>query len=269
MLKFRFKKKPNRPEKRWPRPEGGAAMPHFIFLLTPPNSGSTAISSLLNTSHKTMLLQRRGEAQWLVPGLCEADRWDAAKVVDWDSVRSKWLSVYNDVCELAGPLPVVIEKSPPNMVRLEGLLKTFPKHSLLANNRDPYASCSSLLVRKFAAGGADSKTREKLLKELASEWVQRSSCISSHIQQRAIGLVTYEQFCADPVAALRQISLPDGVLESVNTDATLQVKDRPASRIQNFNETQIAELSSAEIGVVSEVLGPHQGLLELFGYKLR
>ncbi len=48
--------------------------PHFLFIITPPYSGSTAISGVLNSSHRTMILQKSGEGQWLVPGLCEKDR---------------------------------------------------------------------------------------------------------------------------------------------------------------------------------------------------
>jgi hypothetical protein len=61
----------------------------------------------------------------VTPGVrCDDERWDPAKKVDWASVRAVWL---HRVAELRarGRVDVVIEKSPPNMVRLEGLLEAF------------------------------------------------------------------------------------------------------------------------------------------------
>lgn len=58
--------------------------PYFLFLLTPPYSGSTAMAQLINTSHKTMVLNKNGEGQWLIPGLSDKDRWSVEKK---DSLR--------------------------------------------------------------------------------------------------------------------------------------------------------------------------------------
>ena len=72
-----------RNKSRWPTQRYDENnQPHFFFLITPPYSGSTAIAKLLNTSRKTMTLNSKGEGQWLVPGLCEKDRWNPDKEVD-------------------------------------------------------------------------------------------------------------------------------------------------------------------------------------------
>ena len=62
--------------------------PNFIFMLTAPNSGSTAISQIFENSPNIASLQKRGEGQWLIKGLCSNDRWSSEKVVNKESIRS-------------------------------------------------------------------------------------------------------------------------------------------------------------------------------------
>ena len=80
----------------WPRPEYDKNNePFFIFIVTPPYSGSTALCKVLNTSHRSMLLAPNGEGQNLVPGLCNTDRWQPGLDVDYESVRAVWLSKFS------------------------------------------------------------------------------------------------------------------------------------------------------------------------------
>ena len=80
---------------RWPLPlYDNNIQPHFFFLVTPPYSGSTAIAKILETSHKIMALHSNAEGQWIVPGLCEKDRWDPDKKINYESVKAVWLNTF-------------------------------------------------------------------------------------------------------------------------------------------------------------------------------
>ena len=81
------------------------------------------------------------------PRKCEADRWDREKVVTWESVRSVWLERAELIKSLVQDVDLIIEKSPPNLVRIDQLIAHFPNHSLVAFNRNPYAICSSIFYR--------------------------------------------------------------------------------------------------------------------------
>ena len=72
-----------------------------------------------------MILQPRGEGQWLVSGLCEKDRWNPEKEVNYLSVKATWLNVYQQVSRLTKNVDVVIEKSLPNMMRIEQLSRLY------------------------------------------------------------------------------------------------------------------------------------------------
>lgn len=122
---------------KWPVPKFDKSNePHFLFIITSPYSGSTALSELLNSSHRTMILQERGEGQWLIPGLCEEDRWNPDKKVNYESVKAVWLNRFQSVQRLVQHVDVVIEKSPPNMMRIEELSSQFRNYSFIANNRN-------------------------------------------------------------------------------------------------------------------------------------
>jgi len=255
-----------KPPTRWPLPDyDNGIQPHFLFLITPPYSGSTVIGKILNTGDRTMTLTEHGEGQWLVPGLCERDRWNPEKAVRYDSVKAVWLQ---KIQAEAPEVSVVIEKSPPNMMRLDQLSGQFDSFSYLANNREPYANCSSILYRVHSGETVSKKIRLELLEKLAEVWLTRSRKIRELSERYKIPLITYEQFCDKPSSLLDLLNLPDGVAESIDLNAKVKVKDYEVQSIVNQNERQIANLSNEEVEQVSKTLDKDQPILRYFGYKI-
>jgi hypothetical protein len=253
-----------------PRPPFAAQeQPHFLFIVTPPFSGSTAIAELLHSSAQIGFLQERAEAQWLVPGLCADARWDAGMPVDYASVQATWLARWQQLHTADPALRVVVEKSPPNMVRLEALAALFNEVSLLANNRDPYANCASILYRMHNGAQLSAAQREQQLRTLATHWLLRSARIRELVSRLDIPLLTYEQFCDAPASILGKLNLPPGVAETIDVQSQVRVKDYPMQGIANQNQRQIALLGDGEIAAISEVLAPQQELLDYFSYELR
>ncbi len=251
----------------WPRPRFDENdQPHFLFIITPPYSGSTALSELLNSCHRTMILAPRGEGQWLVQGLCAADRWSPRKKVDYASVKAVWLRKYQEIKKLTQSIDVVIEKSPPNMMRLEMLASQFRDISFMANNRNPYANAASILYRRHSGATLDAPRRLDVLTMLAEEWLIRSAQLQHLIERLGIPLLTYEDFCASPSSVIGKLRLPQGVAESIDPHACVKVKDYAAQPIIDQNPHQIARLTDEEIDHVSGVLRPHSDLLAFFGY---
>ncbi len=255
---------------KWPMPSyDDRDEPHFFFLLTPPNSGSTAIAKLLDSSPRTMMLTPQGEGQWLLPGLCAEDRWDPNKKVNLQSIKSVWLNKYQKEKSVHPKVNVVIEKSPPNMMRIEELAGLFESYSMLANNRDPYANCSSRLFRYHDEKDINSERRLDILVDLAESWIVRSKRIRDLVRKHDIPVLTYEKFCENPALLIEMVPFPDGVAETVILDAQVKVKDYKLQSISNQNERQIACLTATDIERLNEVLEPHRDLLSFFGYGLR
>jgi len=242
--------------------------PHFFFLITPPYSGSTAIAKLLSSSSRIMCLKENGEGQWLVPGLCEIDRWDPEKEINYESVKSVWLRVYQKEKELNSHVDVVIEKSPPNMMRLEQLSSQFSNYSLLVNNRNPYANCASILYRLHDPQNLSATKRKEVLVRLVKDWLTRSKKLRALITKHNIPLLTYEKFCENPASILQVLDLPDGVSDSININAEVKVKDYQVQAISNQNERQIKNLTSEDIRNISLILNTECELLRFFGYEV-
>ena len=83
----------------------------FIFIVTPPYSGSTVLAKILNTSPTSMMLHPRGEGQWLIPSMCTHDRWNPIKRIDWPLVKKTWYSRYNAINDLVGNIRIIIVKT--------------------------------------------------------------------------------------------------------------------------------------------------------------
>lgn len=255
--------------KEWPLPKYDQNVePHFLFLITPPNSGSTAMANILNTSHRTMILRPNGEGQGLVPGLFEKDRWDEKKFVNYDSVKAVWLRKYQDVRALVQNIDVVIEKSPPNMMRIEKLASSFQSYSLLANIRDPYATCASILCRYNDVEKLTRENRLEKIRRIIGNWVLRIRIIQRLVLSKDVPLVTYEIFCDDPQSLIDKLKLPEGVAETMKINAEVKIKDYDMQKISNQNQRQIAKLERHEIEFLTSSLSKEEELISFFGYEL-
>lgn len=248
----------------------GGYEPNMIFLLTPPNSGSTAIAQVFNNSQNVSQFQSHGEGQWLIKGLCKGDRWDKKKSVNKRSIRSIWVNECHKKYTNEGAL-YFIEKSPPNMVRIELLQSLFQSHILLANNRDPYANVSSIFYRYNKDVEKLSVTeRNARILRIVKAWVMRSSILKEIIQSQNVPYLSYEKFCKNPRLLQNVIdrSIFGGQIK-LDFDKILKVKDYKPQAVINFNQKQIAKLTNSDIEAITSYLRNSEDLLSYFGYALR
>ena len=253
----------------WPVPEVSPGdEPTFLFILTPSYGGSTALAKVLNTSPASMLLTPNGEGMRLVPGLMKA-RWNAELSIDWTSVRTTWLRRYQDVNALVGGVRVVIEKSPPNMIRADQLASCFERTVFVASNRDPYANCSSILHRWHPVEKMTPTESQEMLASLAMDWISRSQWLRQCMETRSIPLLTYERFCDDPATCAQEVVRVCPELEQVDVTSEIQVKDYAAQPLRNQNERQIGYLAPDQLSAVSQVLRTRAELVAFFGYEIR
>jgi len=254
---------------RWPCPTVKIKDdPHFLFIITPPYSGSTALAQLLNSCHTSAFLQKRAEGQWLIPGMCEKGRWDRGKYIDWNSVRAVWHQRINLLRESDQNLDLIIEKSPPNTVRIDHLINAFPNSTLMAFNRNPYANCASILHRRHEQAAKSSADHIILVKSKAERWLFRSRWIRKWITEMDVVNFTYEEFCSDPAACISRLYEYIPSLRTVDVDATIKVKDYEKQKLANQNTRQIAGLNRQVIDAISEVLDSDIELVTFFGYSL-
>lgn len=254
-------------QEEWPMPVVKSQKePHFLFIITPPFSGSTALSQVLNSAYRSMLLTPNGEGQSLIPGMTAADRWEPEKKMNWDSIRATWLNRVHFVESLVQEIDVVIEKSPPNLVRIDQLIKVFPNHSLLAFNRNPFANCASILYREYKPAEKNAEERIEIVRKIAAMWLFRSRYIKKWIDQLGVSFFSYEAFCKDPRKCIDGVPHIMKRLEGVDFNKEIQVKKYPKQGIVSQNARQIGTLTADEIAAISKVLQTEQALVKFFGY---
>ena len=253
----------------WPMPHYECPIePHFFFVATPPNSGSTVLALLLNTSPHTVTLSENAEAQWMVPGLKRDHRWMASMKIDTASIRACWMAAFSRQYAQNPQAHTVIEKSPPNLVRMEQIASAFPRHSIMVNNRDPYANAASIGYRYFDFDTLGEEARIAQLRKIIDKWQMRSRHLRSLVQA-GYPLMTYEAFCANPRELLDKVDLPDTVKATIDFGSSVVVKDYGSQTLSNQNARQTDMLSRAEIAAITEELARDPALVQFFDYELR
>lgn len=210
-----------------------------------------------------------GEGQWLLPRMNYAERWNPSHKIDYQALKTVWLNRYQSVKQLVHNVDVVIEKSPPSMLRIEKIAALFQSYSFLALNREPYASCASQLYRYFDVDVLGPDKRREELNTLAEHWLMRSHILKEKIVKLDIPYISYEGFCADPASILEILMLPEGVVDTIDVKAELSVKDYQKQRISDQNQRQLSKLSDSEIDFLTELFKSERELLEYFRYELK
>ena len=248
----------------------------WLFVCTLPNSGSTALAKVLSAGRNAVLLNENGEGQWLVPEMSRnVTRWRPDLQVDCPAVRTAWLAAVDQTS--VRPC-VVIEKSPPNLLRVDQLKRCFadmPSGTILFT-RDPYAVCASWIGRySWFRLWLEWERDYRLLVRNHTFFVRKVGQIfgrlmerMAHLSETCDILVTYEQFCDAPESTLQDIAQRFPLLGDVRADVVFTVKDYDAQGLQNMNDMQVAALSETEREILYETLKPFASSLGAFGYQL-
>jgi hypothetical protein len=179
-------------------------------------------------------------------------------------VKKRWQNQYRQVNRLVSSIGVVIEKSPPNLVRAVQLKENFPNCKFIVFNRNPYAICSSSFHRLFQNMA---RNRYEIMVNLAKIWVLRSELLVTNIRNLDCPYFTYEYFCSNTTACIDVVNALCPELEDININVEFKVKDYPVQGLVNQNARQIQKLGKDDIVAINEVLQKNQALVEFFGYE--
>jgi hypothetical protein len=229
----------------------------FLFILSPPLCGSTAIKELIEASEQVSAFQCEGQ---FLPGVRDVlgvpRRWDHGLVVDWNQVRGCFL----DHWDLSKP--VLLEKSPPHIMRAEQLATAFDPAYFIVTMRNPYAQAEGLLRRGWKGTP----------REAATFWVKcaERQVHNQKVLRRALSF-TYEQLADSTSEVLARISgfIPE--LSDVQADRLFTAHNltgKPLKGLVNLNDKKIRRLDDRAVDELNVVLRPRTALLSHFGYSL-
>lgn len=234
-------------------------MNSYLFILSPPFSGSTALWQFVSTSAAVSSLP--GEGQFLpeVKEIMRKDPWNPDLQLPWEAIKNVWRQ-YWDLDK-----PWLVEKSPPNLIRTKDIVRHFQPVHFLVMVRDPYAHCASLTRR---AGWDTTRAAEFSLRCL--RWQADNAAVLNNVVR-----LTYEQFSGEPqsTAAKLQAALPR--IGDLRCDAVLRVHSSLApdgqtalrQKITNHNAKAMEGLADSAVDQITGVLREDPGVMQYWGYS--
>lgn len=185
------------------------------------------------------------------------------KNYNWKVIKQRWLQGWRRSAGRSLENMVLLEKSPPNVIRAELLQKHFPNSYFIVMVRDPYALSEGLRRRQGYAierctthWGESMKFQMKNLKILNNViWVKYADlCDNQELVKRKIITLLPE---------LNDFSFK-GELSGHHS-----MYGKKIMPIKNLNPNQIKSLSKNDIKRINSVLSKYQKELNYFGYEMR
>ncbi len=242
--------RPEDPGPYWPRRRAERIHHPFLFLLTPPGAGSTAVARHLADRADVGGLHASFEGQRLVRGLMDRDQWLDHKFVDYEAVLGAWSARIAEA-ERSRSHAFFLEKSPPNLVRYEALFSHFAEYRVAVTNRAPL-TCIDAQLKRYALPGYRGVPRDRVVRDLARMWIWRSGLLRAAVERHGHPLLTYEGFRRDPDAILTAFGLE-------RKNGAQAQEERPES-------AQVLMLSTVERRIVAETVAEVPELMTFFGY---
>ncbi len=232
----------------------------FLFVLCPPYCGSTLLVEILSTSKSISVNNPNGakEGQKLpeVRSIMyeTPDRWNADAKFPWQDIRSVWLQYWDQT------RPILMEKSPPNIMRTSDIQATFQPSFFVGMVRNPYAHCESIIRRNSETPGK------------AARFVIQ--CL--HYQKRNIEELTnavffkYEELTSQPTETAVKLKqfLPELADLDMSRDYSAHNFKEQRLKIQNLNQEKIKNLTPQQIDEISTFFVQEKHILDYFEYEL-
>ena len=231
----------------------------FLFILSPPYAGSTMLNQLISSSENVSCNNNLGTREGqLLPGvkhfMFQKDRWDENVQYPWKKVRKIWLK-YWDYSK-----PIFLDKSIPNIMRVDEIEKVFSPIKYMCMVRNPYAQVEGLMRRN--------KQDAKSAAEFAIKCLYYQS---KNRKRENILFFTYEQLCdnGEEVSQRMIEFIPELSDLDVNIELTSHnFKTEGKMKMVNLNDEKIAKISETDFEIINSIFVKNENLLSEFGYKI-
>lgn len=185
------------------------------------------------------------------------------KNYDWEMVKKRWFEAWE--VSAGKPLEnmVLLEKSPPNVIRAGLLQRHFPNSYFILMVRDPYALSEGLRRRLGYK-----------IERCAAHWGESMRFQINNLKiLNNVVWMKYADLCDNQKLVKEKIKklLPE--LEDLSFGGKLSghhsMYGKKAMTIRNLNSNQIKNLSRNDIIRINGVLHKYEKELIFFGYKMR
>ena len=232
----------------------------FLFILSPPFCGSTLLNQLISTSSQVSVNNeidtREGQTLPEVRKIMfdHNNRWDEQLDFDWTWIKKQWLKYWDPA------KPVLLEKSPPNILRASSIAKAFNPAYFIIFHRNPYAHVESLMRRRKSTVHEASEFAIKCLKHQKINIQELSNKL----------VISYEQLTDNPRDAVASFQKFIPELNDLSHDQSFTAHNFMSKpmKITNLNQEKIRNLKEQDLEIIYEVFVKEERLLNFFGYEL-
>lgn len=229
-------------------------MNSYIFILCPPYSGSTILWKLVATSKTVSSLPSEGQFLPEVKDIMRKAPWDSSVKLPWEQIKAVWDSYWDY------DKAFLLEKSPPNIIHIDEIIRYFKPVYFISMIRNPYAHCESLIRRnKWSAEKAADFSVFCMRQQAENKEKLKSSLF-----------FTYEELIANPAEISQKIQayIPEiGELEYNKNFAVHSLDGNVERGIIDLNKKKINNLSKYALEKINKILHENQDIMQYWHYE--
>ena len=231
----------------------------YLFILSPPFCGSTLLTQIINSSRNVSCNNNIGlmEGQHLPIAkdlLFTKDRWSVEKKIDWIKVKSIWHK-YWDLSK-----PILLEKSPPNIIRVDKIKQHFNKVKFICLVRNPYAQIQSNL-RRYNTD----------IKLAATDYIKYLKFQKENLNKYDSILIKYEDLTEKPEIEKEKIVQQNSELNDIKINLQFSAHNIRKSKklpLTNLNKESIDKLSKEQLIAINKIFKKEENILSYFEYSI-
>ncbi|MEM8781065.1 MAG: sulfotransferase [Cyanobacteria bacterium P01_G01_bin.49] len=226
----------------------------YIFILCPPYSGSTLLLRLVSTSNAVSSLPWEGQFLPEVKKVMRQDPWNSDLKLPWQNIKEIWDRYWDQ------DKPLLVEKSPPHIIRTNEIVEHFNPVYFLLMVRNPYAHCEGLIRRNNWSAKEAAEFTLRCLKQQAenAEKLKNTLCF------------TYEELVENPELISEKIQsfLPQiGFLKYDQSFKVHSIDGALERGFVNLNQKKIDNLSINDLILINKVLKKNPDVMNYWGYQ--
>ena len=233
--------------------------PQYLFVLSPPYCGSTMLTQLLSSSNNVSCNNYLGTREGqLLPGvkhfMFKKDRWNPEVKYPWQKVKKIWLR-YWDYSK-----PIFLDKSIPNIMRVDDIQRVFRPIKYICMVRNPYAQVEGIIRRNRQDAKSAAEFAIKCLRFQSKNKFRNNSLF-----------FTYEELCENGEEVLQRMIKFVPELSDININikfSSHNFKTKRKMRMTNLNSEKISKISDSDLRIINTVFRKDKDLLSSFNYKI-
>ncbi|MCB1705202.1 MAG: sulfotransferase [Halioglobus sp.] len=231
------------------------SMSTYLFVLCPPYSGSTLLWKLLSTSANVSALPTEGQFLPELEHIMREKPWRRDHPLPWIDIKRVWERYWDS------GKPVLLEKSPPNLIRPHEILAHFDPVRFIVMVRNPYAQAEGLMRRNNWTPSRAANFSMMCL---------RTQLDNANALQDTL-VITYESLVQDPATACGQLADFMPALSDMDPSANFEIHSIDGTRnrpITDLNSRKIAALTADQIAGLNSVFQQHVETIAAWDYEL-